>query len=112
MKKILIATCVLSVTMATSVMAADTFTGSFIEAQQKKIDAKAAPIINKEKQIRDQQQAAQVLQVKQALEKKQQLEAQKKAQEDLLAKKKQQVNSVKDSFKQQKNEIKGLFSVN
>lgn len=111
MKKALIATFILSLTMVNSVMAADTYVGSFLETQQKKLDAKAAPLVNKEKQLREQQKAAQELKAKQAAEKKAQLEAQKKAQEELLAKKKQQVKSVKDSFKQQKNEIKDIFTV-
>lgn len=107
MKKVLIATCILSMTMATSVMAADTFTGSLIEAQQKKIDAQTNKVVNKEKQLRQQQQML----LNPVSSKQSQIDAQKKAQEDLINKKKQQLQTQKDLLNQQKNEIKSLFSV-
>jgi len=99
MKKILIAS-VVSLTIASSVMAADTYTGSFIEAQQKKIDAQTSKVVNKERQLNQQLQFQQqnALTVKQ--------------QPTIIDKKKQQIQTQKDMFNQQKQELKGLFSVN
>lgn len=111
MKKILIATCLLTLTMATSANAVETYTGALLKSVQKKIDAKAAPIVNKEQQLRQQQADAKALSQKQVLERQKQIEAQQKAQLELVNKKKQQVQTQKDLFNQQKKEIKGLFSV-
>lgn len=116
MKKILIASsiCLLA---ATSAMAADTYTGTLLESFQKKVDSKAAPIVNKEKELQAKQKAVLELKQKQEAERQQQLaarqallEEQKKQQEELINKKKQQIQAQKDALKQQKEDWKSIFS--
>ncbi len=99
MKKILIAGIV-SLTITTSVMAADTYTGAFFEAQQKKIDAQTSKVVNKERQFNQQIQAQQ------------QNATTLNQQPSIVEKKKQQIQAQKDAFNQQKKELKSLFSVN
>ena len=109
MKKLLLTLSILLLA-ASYVSAADTITGTFFEAQQKKIDAQTSKIVNKEKQIQAQQKATLELRQKQEAERKAQLEAQQKAQQELIDKKKQQLQDTKDSLKKEKEAIKGLFS--
>lgn len=97
MKKGLIAT-VVALMFASSVMAADTYTGAFFEAQQKKLDAQTSKIVNKEKQL--QQQQKNVTCVNKA-----------KEQQDIVAKKKQQIQDKKDSLKKDVNDIKDIFTI-
>lgn len=111
MKKLL-TLAILSSMLMSAAMATETVTGDFLNSVYKKIDAKAAPVVNKEKQMREQQQAALELRQKQEAEKRAQLEAKQKAQQELVDKKKKQIQSTKDSFKQQKQELKDLFQVN
>lgn len=112
MKKILLATCVLSLIIGAKTFAADTYTGGLVESLNQKIDKVAAPVVNKEKELQEKQKAAQALQLKQVADKKQQLEARQKAQQELVNKKKQQIQTQKDLLKQQKNELKSLFQLN
>lgn len=101
MKKLLIATTV-SLLVASSAIAADTFTGSFLEAQQKKLDAQTSKVVNKEKELRATQQALNPV-TKVNNTKNQQLE--------LIEKKKQQVQSQKDALNKEKEELKSLFTI-
>ena len=97
MKKCLI-TAVVTLMIASSVMAADTYTGAFFEAQQKKLDAQTNKIVDKERQL--QQQQKNVTCVNKA-----------KEQQDLVAKKKQQVQDKKDALKKDVNDIKDIFTI-
>lgn len=111
MKKILIATCTLSILSTIPAFAADTITGTFLEAQQKRLDAQTGKIVNTERQLRQQQQNAINIKQQQTNEREKQLEAQQRAQQELINKKKQQIQNQKDMFNQQKNELKNLFTV-
>lgn len=102
MKKILIATFVMSLTLTVPAFAADTYTGSLLESVQKKIDNTAAPIVNKERQIKAQQQA---LNPQNKV-----LDAQKQ-QQDLVNKKKQQIQAQKDAFNKEKEDLKSIFTI-
>ena len=117
MKKVLILAAV-STLVASSVMAADTITGTFFDAQMKKIDAQTSKITNKERELQQKQQAlmqqqkdAADLKAKQEALRKQQLEDQKKVQMAIIDKKKQQIQAQKDFFVKQKQEIKNLFTI-
>lgn len=55
MKKILLATCVLSLVIGTKAIAADTYTGGLVESLNQRIDKIAAPVVNKEKQVQTKQ---------------------------------------------------------
>lgn len=101
MKKVLLAT-VISLMVASSAFAADTYTGALLNSVQKKIDAKAAPIVNKEQQIRAQQQALS------PQNKVNDVQAQQQA---LINKKKQQIDAQKNLLNNEKNELKSIFSV-
>lgn len=101
MKKLLIVLGI-SLMVVPAVMAADTYTGSLLESVQKKIDSTAAPAVNKEKQIRAQQQA---------LNPQNKVYDVQKQQQDLIDKKKKQVQAQKDLIKNEKNEIKNIFSI-
>lgn len=112
MKKILIATCILSLTLTSSAFAADTYIGSFIETQQKKLDSIASPAINREREMRQKQADLQAVSQKQAADRQKQIEAQQRAQQELINKKKQTIQNQKDMLNKEKNELKGLFSIN
>lgn len=101
MKKVLIA-AILSLMVTSSVIAADTYTESLLNSVQKKIDTTAAPVVNREKQIRAQQQAFN------PQNRAQDAQAQQQA---LINKKKQQIQNQKDLFNNEKNEIKNIFLV-
>jgi len=101
MKKVLLATMV-SLMIASSAMAADTYTGTLLNSFQKKVNDAAAPVVNKEQQIRAQQQALS------PQNKVNDVQAQQQA---LINKKKQQVQAQKDLLNNEKNELKGIFSV-
>lgn len=111
MKKILTAVCLVSLAIAIPAMAADTYTGALVETLNNKINTVAAPVVNTEKALNEKQKAAQELKQKQIADKKAQIEAKQKAQQELVNKKKQQIQATKDAFKQEKNEIKSIFSV-
>lgn len=111
MKKILITTYLLSSLIAIPALAADTYTGTLLENFNNKINSTAAPIVNKEKEFNEKQKAAQELQQRQIADQKAQIEARQKAQQELVNKKKQQLKMQRDEFKQEKNELKSLFSV-
>lgn len=109
MKKILLATCVLTLALGTKTFAADTYTGELVDALNQKINKVAAPVVNKEKELQEKQKAAQELQLKQIADKKQQIEASQKAQQELVNKKKQQIQTQKELFQEQKKGIMSLF---
>lgn len=111
MKKILLATCVLSLALGTKAFAADTYTGGLVDSLNQKINKVAAPVVNKEKEVQAKQKAIQDLKQKQIDEQKKQIEAKQKAQQELIDKKKQLINNQKELFQQQKKELKNLFSV-
>lgn len=111
MKKNLMFSLILSAAIISPAFSVDTYTGSLLESMQKKIDSTAAPVVNKEKQIRDQQAATQALSQKQACERQRQIQEQQRMQQELVNKKKQQVQTQKDLLNQQKQELKGLFSI-
>jgi septin family protein len=100
MKKVLTTALIMSFILTTQAYAADTYTQTWLDAVNSKIDKTAAPVLEKEKAVRAQQKAAQDKQ-----------QASVKAQQDLVAKKKQQVQTQKDLLNQQKNEIKNLFTI-
>lgn len=110
MKKIVVATMV-SLMVASSAMAVETYTGSLLNSVQKKIDAKAAPIVNQEAQIRAQQKALTGFPQQQVSDKKSALTAQQKAQQELINKKKNQIKAQQDLFKNEKNELKSIFTI-
>ena len=91
-----------SLMIASSAMAADTYTGTLLNSFQKKVNDAAAPVVNKEQQIRAQQQALS------PQNKVNDVQAQQQA---LINKKKQQVQAQKDLLNNEKNELKGIFSV-
>lgn len=101
MKKLLIAISV-SLLIASSVYAAETFTGSFLEAQQKKLDAQTSKIVNKEKELRATQQAINPVN---------KVNNTKNQQIELIDKKKQQIQSQKDALNKEKEEFKSLFTI-
>lgn len=111
MKKILIATLVLSVALTAKVYAAGTYTETLLDTVHQKINDKAAPVVNKEKKLQEKQKAAQELKLKEVAAKKKFIEDKQKAQQELVEKKKQQIKDQKELFKKQKEEIKGLFSI-
>lgn len=111
MKKILTATCIISLAFATSAYAADTYLGGLIETQQKKIDAAVSPAINKEREIRQKQADMQTVSQKQAADRQNQIQAQQKAQQELINKKQQQIQAQKDAIKKQKDDLKNLFTI-
>ena len=100
MKKVLIMSCILSLTIASSAFAADTYVGSLLEKQQQKLDNAASPLINKEREARQKQQAITNM-------KPQNPAAQQQA---LIEKKKQQVQAQKDALKKQQEGLKNLFT--
>lgn len=110
MKKFLIASSI-SLLITSSAFAADTYTGSFFEAQQKKLDAQTSKIVNKEKQIQAQKNAVTGYGQNQEAARKQQLEAQQRAQQELIDRKKKQIQATKDSLNQQKQDLKDIFSI-
>lgn len=112
MKKVLLATCVLSLTLGAKAFATDTYTGGLVDSLNQKINKVTAPVVNEEKKMQEQQKAAQDLKQKQLDAQKQQIEARQKAQQELIDKKKQQVQNQKDLLNQQKNELKNLFQLN
>lgn len=101
MKKVLVAT-VISLMVASSAFAADTYTGALLNSFQKKINDTAAPVVNKEQQIRAQQQALS------PQNKVSDVQAQQQA---LINKKKQQIDAQKNLLNNEKNELKSIFSV-
>lgn len=112
MKKVLISGLFLTlITVLPAISADDTYTGGLLNSFQKKVNDTAAPVVNKEKQMRDQQAALQSAKQKQALDRQKQIEAQQKAQQELVNKKKQQLQNSKDMLNQQKEGLKNLFSV-
>lgn len=111
MKKRLFITLLSATSIISPAFSADTYTGALLNSFQQKIDKTAAPVVNKEKQIRDQQAAAQAISQQKAYDRQQQLEAQQKAQQELINKKKQQLQNQKNLLNNEKNELKSIFSV-
>jgi len=118
MKKVLIATLV-SLMITSTAMAADTYVGSFLEKQEAKLNNAASPLVNKEKQLQAQQNAVLGLKQQQETERQNQLVAQKKAlaerqaaQQALVNKKKQDIQTTKDSFKKDAQDLKNIFTIN
>jgi len=118
MKKVLIATLV-SLMVTSTAMAADTYVGSFLEKQEAKLNNAASPLVNKEKQLQAQQNAVLGLKQQQETERQNQLVAQKKAlaerqaaQQALVNKKKQDIQTTKDSFKKDAQDLKNIFTIN
>lgn len=109
MKKFLIAACI-SLMVASTATATETYTGALLNSVQKKIDAKAAPIVSKEAKIREQADIKAQGQ-KQISDKQSQLYAKQQAQLELVNKKKQQVQAQKDALKKEKDDIKSLFTI-
>lgn len=109
MKKILITTCILSLTIATSAFAADTYLGSVVEQQQQNIDKKVNtvvnplinPLLNKERDIRYQKEAVADFKQKQTAQ-----------QQTFIDKNKQLIKNQKDAFEKQKGELKDIFTIN
>lgn len=104
MKKILLATCVLTLALGTKTFAADTYTGALVDSLNQKINKAASPVVNKEKELQDKQRAIQNLQ-------NQPIGIKQPAQLELINKKQQQIQTQKDLYNQQKKELKNLFSV-
>jgi len=118
MKKVLIATLV-SLMVTSTAMAADTYVGSFLEKQEAKLNNAASPLVNKEKQLQAKQNAVLGLKQQQETERQNQLVAQKKAlaerqaaQQALVNKKKQDIQTTKDSFKKDAQDLKNIFTIN
>ena len=118
MKKVLIATLV-SLMITSTAMAADTYVGSFLEKQEAKLNNAASPLVNKEKQLQAKQNAVLGLKQQQETERQNQLVAQKKAlaerqaaQQALVNKKKQDIQTTKDSFKKDAQDLKNIFTIN
>lgn len=111
MKKNLIVTLTLSFALGAQVFAADTYTEGLLNSFQQKVNQTAAPVVNTEKQLKEKQRALQELPQNQVYAKRQQIDAQQQAQLELINKKRQQVQTQKDLFNQQKNELKNIFSV-
>lgn len=101
MKKILLATFILSLMLGAKAVAADTYTGALVDSLNQKINKAAAPVVNKEKEIQAQQKALQNLPQQKAT-----------TQQDLIYKKQQQIQKQKDLLKQEKNDLKNLFQIN
>lgn len=101
MKKILVATCVLSLAIGAKAFAADTYTGALVDSLNQKINKAAAPAINKEKEIQAQQKALQNMPQQKVT-----------TQQDLIYKKQQQIQKQKNLLQQEKNDLKNLFKVN
>ena len=97
MKKILVATCVLSLAIGAKAFAADTYTGALVDSLNKKINQAAAPAINKEREINALQNAPQ---------------QKANTQQDLIYKKQQQIQKQKNLLQQEKNDLKNIFQVN
>jgi len=115
MKKVLTATMI-ALMVGSSVMAADTYVGTFLEKQEQKLNTAATPLVNKEKQFQAQQKAAlelkqkeQIARQKQLDDQKKALEARQKAQQALFDKKKQDLQATKDSLKNEKESIKNTL---
>lgn len=101
MRKFLTAIVIVS-TIATSAMAADTFSGALLNSVQRKIDNTAAPVVNKEREIKAKQEA---------LDPRNKIQSTKDQQQALVDKKKQQIQAQKDLLNNQKNELKNIFTV-
>lgn len=117
MKKFLIGACLFSI-ITVPAMAADTYTGGMVKSLNQKINKAAAPVVNKEKEIKQQEAAlkqreknAQELKQKQIDARKKQIKANQKAQQNAVAKKKQQVQAQKDLLKKEKEDIKSIFTI-
>lgn len=97
MKKLLIASLILIMSSATSVYAADsqptTYTERFIQKHTQKI-------VDKEKQLQEQQQAREDARLKQKEELQKKLEADRKAREDAANARKQKIEQKKQLFNQ------------
>lgn len=112
MKKVLISGLFLTlISVLPAISADDTFTGGLLNSFQQKVNNTAVPVVNKEKQIRDQQAAMQYASQQKAFDRQKQLEEQQRAQQELINKKKQQLQNQKDMLNQQKQDLKGLFSI-
>lgn len=101
MKKIL-AAAILTLMISSSAIAADTFSGALLNSVQKKIDNTAAPVVNKEKEIKAKQEA---------LDPRNKIQSTKDQQQALVDKKKQQIQAQKDLLNNQKNELKNIFTI-
>lgn len=97
MKKLLIASLILVMSSAASVYAADsqptTYTERFIQKHTQKI-------VDKEKQLQEQQQAREDARLKQKEELQKKLEADRKAREDAANARKQKIEQKKQLFNQ------------
>lgn len=101
MKKLLSAALV-ALMVTSAAVAADTYTEGLLNSFSKKINDKAAPVVNQEKQIRAQQAA---------LNPQNKVNDVQKQQQDLINKKKQQVQAQKDLLNNEKNELKSIFTI-
>lgn len=112
MKKFLIMTCILSFAVGTGAFAEEpTYTETFLNSVHKNIDRTAAPLVDKERELNARQKETQNIPQQQIAARRRQLEAQQNAQQELINKKKQQIQAEKDLLNQQKNNIKNLFYV-
>lgn len=101
MKKLLL-TAIISLMVTSTAMAAETYTEGLLNSFQKKVNDKAAPVVNTEKQIRAQQQA---------LNPQNNIQNVQAQQQDLINKKRQQIQAQKDALKQQQQGIKDIFTI-
>lgn len=111
MKKILLLTCVLSVAIYAKTFAADTYTGALVDALNQKVNKVAAPVVNKEKELQEKQKSIQQLKQTQLEEQQKQIDAKQKAQQELINKKRNQLQGQKDLIKNETNDLKKLFSI-
>lgn len=112
MKKLLIITCILYFAVGSNVFANEpTYSETFLNSLHKNIDRTAAPVVNKERELNAKQREVQNVPQQQITARRRQLEAQQNAQQELINKKKQQIQAEKDLLNQQKNNIKNLFYV-
>jgi uncharacterized protein YaiL (DUF2058 family) len=114
-KKILATALVLSIVCGTQVFATttsndDTFTGAFLNNVQKKMDNAASPLVNKERAYNAQKKAMQEQNEKQAAARKKQIEERQREQQELINNKRKQIQTQKDMYKQQKNELRNTIN--
>lgn len=101
MKKILSAT-IIALMVTSAAFAEGTYSEGLLNSFNKKVNDAAAPVVNKEKQIKAQQTA---------LNPQNKVSDVQKQQQDLINKKKQQVQAQKNLLDNEKNELKGLFTI-
>jgi len=116
MKKFLIITMV-SLMVTSTAFAADTYTGALLEVAQKKLETKASPLIQKERELQAKQNAAVDLRNQQEAERQllliqrqQQFDEAQRKQRELIDKKKQQLQEQKSFWQGQKQFWKDMFT--